>query len=209
MNPWWELARNEWSIEVLHPGQVLQRLVKRDQPATILPSLDDPEDFRQRSLTLLREAGRRWSGSSTADRSDGLLLLDRSIGDPFYDTRDSETPSSGAARRSIPNMSAISEALGVPYGDLGSWSPERQIQVCSTTSILVGQHGAGLAGMVWMNPGGVVIEIQPPVGAIEQTMFSKLAVACGHDYLRVPQQSNHAPVDPNSVTGALAKFGWE
>ena len=74
-------------------------------------------------------------------------------------------------------------------------TPEDQIRAIWDTDILVAQHGAGLSNMVWMRPGATVVEIQPPLAPVIDTIFSNLAAACGLKHSVIPQKDAHADVD--------------
>jgi len=71
------------------------------------------------------------------------------------------------------------------------------------TRVLIGQHGAGLAQMIWMQAGGTVIEVRPPLPAQVETLFERLARVLGHSYRRIPQQSVHSRVDPEVLEQAI------
>jgi len=111
---------------------------------------------------------------------------------------------SGSMRRSIPNLRAAAESIaGTTVVDLASWSPHEQVVRMQGTRVLVGQHGAGLAQMIWMPTGGTVIEVRPPLPPQVENLFERLARVLGHSYRRIPQQSVHSPVDPEVLKQAI------
>jgi hypothetical protein len=58
-----------------------------------------------------------------------------------------------------------------------------QVSQISSATVICGVHGAGLAGMVWMNPGARIIEISPENFI---PCFSRLSEICDLKYLRIP-----------------------
>ena len=59
-----------------------------------------------------------------------------------------------------------------------------QVALFAATATLVAQHGAALVNMVWMAPGGLVVEILPEMGSARR-IFPMLAAAWGPRYPRV------------------------
>jgi hypothetical protein len=60
---------------------------------------------------------------------------------------------------------------------------EDQIHYLSAASSIAGVHGAGLSGMIWMQPGSKVIELGPNRYI---PCFTRLASLCNHQFLRIP-----------------------
>jgi capsular polysaccharide biosynthesis protein len=138
-----------------------------------------------------------------------VTLINRAPSLPFYLT-EAESRSSGADRRSIPNIADLAEALGgmvnLQLFEGEHLQAAEQVRAMSETTVLIGQHGAGLANMVWMAPGGVVVEILPKIlGRNVRTLFRGLARSCGHTYVAVAQENGHAPVDIARVVRAVMR----
>jgi capsular polysaccharide biosynthesis protein len=89
------------------------------------------------------------------------------------------------------------------FFDATELSVRDQVLQSSQSRVLVGQHGAGLANMVFMKPGGTVIEIHPPLPGEAILTFKRMARACGHDYRIVPQSATHAPVDESLLSAVV------
>lgn len=182
-----------------------------------------PSEWRnRRTLTLsgwdtsyafdLRKIGSAVSFLRSQDRrapplnSAGITVVARGIPDPWYADHGL---TSASQRRSIGNLDEIAAQLSqrgdVELHDAAQLAPVYQVDLFSRTRVLVGQHGAGLANMVWMPPGSVVIEILPPVHCIghrNRRLFRALAACMGHSYAAVPQADRHAAVDPGAVLSA-------
>ena len=74
---------------------------------------------------------------------------------------------------------------------------------------LVGQHGAGLTNMIWMKPGGTIIEILSPQPDYVMGIYANLAKACGHTHLVVHQEHDHAPIDGDELLAAIRRVVLE
>jgi hypothetical protein len=183
------------------------------EPALLIPSIES--QFLPRGL-LIRAVRVRLLERLELPLTplhESVTLINRAPSLPFYET-DAVVKTSGAQRRSIPNIQSLSDAVSNALGPtvpLVSFEgehldPASQVRVMSETTILIGQHGAGLAHMVFMARGGVVIEILPWRLRLSKvgTFFRTLARSCGHSYVAVTQESRHAPVDVEKVLKALA-----
>ena len=65
-----------------------------------------------------------------------------------------------------------------------------QAQMFSDADVLVSLHGAGLANMLFMRPGSLIVEIMP--GDYDKPTYRELSRNLGHDYRRV-QARNAKP----------------
>mgnify|MGYP000672003111 FL=1 len=114
---------------------------------------------------------------------------------------------SGKERRHVPNLiefkDAINSAQNAEIIDFARMTPHEQVRKAESATVLIGQHGAGLAHMIWLSPGSHVVEIAPPLPSQVQNIFQKLAVTLGHTYQRVSQESVHSPVEITVLTAAL------
>lgn len=137
-----------------------------------------------------------------------ILLVDRGDPDPFYLSH-AVIRGSGTSRRSIPNLATIGAALAsIPAVRtrtvlLEGRSLSEQIAIFASARVVVAQHGAALANLVWCRPGTGVLEIAPGAG-IERNpgLFARLSRGFGLRYVRLGQAGAHAAVPPETVAAA-------
>jgi len=206
MNRWFERVLHREDVEIMQVGHFLHVFAGELQPCVVLRGMDFPDEFDARKLARFQHAMfERLDINSTTPSQ--VSVVDRSVTDAFYSSAESEIDLAGAARRSTPNLHTwVKERQGatdIDYFDATTMAIEDQVQRFARTRTLVGQHGAGLTNMVFMPRGGTVIEIHPPLPAEAVDTFAKLARACGHRYIRVPQPDVHEEVDPDALDRAL------
>jgi hypothetical protein len=84
-------------------------------------------------------------------------------------------------------------ALGGEVAYFETMSFQEQVLLMSECKVLLGNHGAGLANMIFMKPGGLVVELLPhrnglfdyrPIGNSfrHQAIYWRLANACNHKH---------------------------
>jgi len=200
MNSWFELLPGAPDIEILTPGDMLHLFAARARPSAVLRGMDDPTRFHTRKLQRFRSLVLH-SNDVLLARTPALTVIDRQSGGAFNKTAAAEVPASGRDVRSTPNLSQLAASIleseaEIPWAivDAVDHSPLDQLRLFSSTSILIGQHGAGLANMIWMPQGGSVVEIRPPRPTYEPPFFRNLAEACGHRYITIAQDHDHADV---------------
>ena len=208
MTPWLDLIRLWADIDVIAPGTMLQRVVGRHQPMSVLPRLDDPSLFDGGAFRACPTRVRSGLDGELRHAAGGIVVTDRGPADPFYASSVSEIPTAGSGRRSVPNIADVARALEsvgpVRLLDAATLNPQSQVEAFTSTMTLVGQHGAGLANMVWMAPGATVIEIMPPMGSWAERLFAALADSLGMGYARVTQDGSDSPVRIADVRAAIA-----
>jgi capsular polysaccharide biosynthesis protein len=79
------------------------------------------------------------------------------------------------------DVHAVFERHGFERIFLEHLSFEEQVKRIGSASMLAGNHGAGLANMIWMQPGGVVLELRNS-GDAQNNCFFSLASALGIGY---------------------------
>jgi len=221
MNPWLEAVRPDVTVEVVPVGTALNVLIGSRRHVRVVRGLDDPVDFDRRRLlamadaiTWLLDAGPTPAHAGpTAQDAQGpkVVVVDRRTSEDFYHSAQSETHMSGSQRRSTPNLGEA--VAGLPFADpmavvdTARMPPAAQIRLFAAANAIVGQHGAGLAHMLWLPRGSTVVEIAPPLVPGVDHIFAELAHALGHRYVVVAQDGVHAPVDPRGLADGLTRAG--
>lgn len=216
-----------FTIETIPTNLMLTSLVGTNEvvghlPKIVAPGFDSPRfyalDRFMRCRAVMAELYRdRFAAAAArfpATASDRLVLLvERAPPDPFYDTAASENRSGGSARRSVPNMAELHAAIATRHDALlvrlEDCSLFEQIHLFSRAWRVVGQHGAGLAHMIWARSAGGLIEILPnprqqPLGAIAHAnFFQGICRRLDLPWHAVMQADQHAPVAPEEILAAL------
>lgn len=142
-----------------------------------------------------------------------VLLIRRAPPDPFYLSDEAEVRGAGTSRRSIANHDELRRALGERFGgvvdaELEDLALSRQIALFHLADIIVAQHGAAFANLVWARQGTRVVEIFPRtlVAAYHpESMMRGLARCMKMHHSSVWQESDHSAVDVASVCDAVAR----
>jgi hypothetical protein len=208
MNIWFDRLRPRYDIEIVPPGAALHMVVGKRLQYEVLKGLDDPRLFDAEKISNGATAIARALGIDGFDEGGThVTVIDRASSEDFYHLPESETHMSGRERRWVPNLNEIQGSFGgattLVIKDFAGMEPEDQISLVSRSSVLVGQHGAGLAHMVWMPKNSIVIEIAPPLPPQVERLFETLAQTLGLNYRRIPQEHAHAPIDVNELAGIL------
>lgn len=220
MNVWIDTFLDDVDVEVLNPGAMLHLFAGKVHRSKVLKGFDNPEFFNTRNLhefrnLILARVHKEEDKDKVSLRDDEvsgqitrITVIDRASSGEFNATSAAEVPASGAAVRSIPNLRSALRNIGfadrVSIVDAAHIEPMDQVRLFEHTSVLVGQHGAGLANMLWMRPGSTVIEILPPSPPWVEPIFTKLAQTLGHRIIVIRQDGPHAPVDADSLAQALS-----
>jgi len=99
----------------------------------------------------------------------------------------------GANRRSISNHNKLNYTLSSKFGSifknviLEKMTIEEQVSLFMNARIIIGQHGAGLCNIIWIeNPNSLIIEFPPYL----VNTFKNMCTAIGFDYLRLKTNIN-------------------
>lgn len=210
MNAWFEMLQPGAAREIAPLASLVEALSPTEVARAHLPSFEIDQPSRARRIARVRKRVLARLGLPTRPRQTHLTFINRLPSLPFY-LEDAEIKTSGAERRSLPNFDELLQAVAAVSAVQGfageHLEPAEQVRLMSETSTLVGQHGAGLANMVWMRPGGHVVEILPDTleGPLRRRLFRELAGLCGHTYACVSQADDHAHVHRDSVLQALRR----
>nr|WP_301003830.1 glycosyltransferase family 61 protein [Arsukibacterium sp.] len=206
MNQWFEFLEPEISVEIVKPGVALHTLAGNRSRHHVVTGLDYPRKHKKQQLPVAIEAMQSFLPKLEIS-STPILIIDRTTTDDFHSSSMSETEMSGAQRRSTPNLRDVCDEILVQgsfvFADMATIAPELQVSLAQHSQVLVGQHGAGLTHMIWMQKGSTVIEIQPPLPEEAIDVFWLLAKALGHNYLRIPQFHVHANLDSSDLIEAF------
>ncbi len=188
----------------------------------VLPSLDvvqrqpmvDIEGLRKGVSFAMRRWGERISGHMDAivrsrPARPRVIIIERGRAHPFYLSGRAERRASGRERRYIANHAELVAALtlrfpGAQNLQLEDLALAEQIALFRTADVVIAQHGAALANIVWMRTGAQVIEVRPPQRW--SAHFERLAGPLGLSYGSVGQDGNFGPVNADAVM-ALAEAG--
>lgn len=208
MNPWFTLLHPDSDVDLMTPSWMLQRYLTHKQEYRVFHEWDDPRRFHKKSLRHVASTVlSRIQQEGVSSRGGRITVIERRPSPDFYLTGSSDAYASGSDWRSVPNLQDVMDQLQgygeVQLVDTATLTPVEQVQLLAQTDVLVGQHGAGLANMTWMKPGSVVIEIQPPLIAPIDRIFSSLAGAMSLNHLTVSQTDEHAPIEAAAVLKAL------
>jgi hypothetical protein len=173
------------------------------------------EDWYPRKLVVDRirqhvfaRIGDAASGGIASDPAQPrIVVIARAKPDPFYKSKRADTKSSGAQRRSIPNLEVLVEALSqlssnVRIAYLEQMTVLEKVELFRDVDLVIGQMGAGLNNALWMRPGSAMIEILS-LDSIRPNfaVFANICHRMDVRHRRVVQESNHAPVNLALVTG--------
>ncbi len=172
---------------------------------------DDPAHYDALAFAAVRHILWQRLGvlSHPRDATAPILLIDRGKSPDFYQSEASEVKTSANMRRTVPNMREVKEALAsrgfaARLVELETASLQEQVTLFAATRIVVAQHGAALANMLWMAPGAAIIEINPMDPSSKfYDHFRHLASHCGHAYACTRQAGVHEPVDAAEIVAAV------
>jgi hypothetical protein len=192
-----------WLFEVL-PAAL--RAAEADDRATLLVHPDSPRylrDAAQLFFAGLRSSGPLVSACPVAVRDARIVTIDEFAG--FVAGADVELlrarveklmrPLRPEGRRFLfisrqlardrkhsetPKATTTLDSLGYETVRAETLSLHHQIGLFSTAGVIAGLHGAGLANMVWAQPGCRIVEFFH--GGVFNDCYARLAVTCGHEY---------------------------
>lgn len=194
-------------------------------PGETLQGFDLPEAYDARSILTGRDAVLERLGLQIGPACAGLppephiVLIQRLPSPEFYLSAQAEIPTSGAERRSVPNMQELLARLSGEFASvslvaLEYMSLRAQAMLFGCADIIIAQHGAALTNLLWCRPGTRVIEIMPreTLHQIERSRrdyFGSLARLSGLRHTRLLQDGRRARVDPDQLLSAIGRFTGE
>jgi hypothetical protein len=192
---------------------------------TALTARDAPEAFDRSVFNQARERLLSRLSQPLADQLVALapafspsgariVFIDRDAPDPFYGSDRAEIPTAGAQRRSIANFRDAHAALAARFGNVLATTLEGrslayQIALFQAADIVVCQHGAALANLIWAREGSSVIEIVPRHAAWSPRnrrfrLFERLAACLSIRHRKLTQPSAHGAIDIGKLCELVA-----
>ncbi len=138
-----------------------------------------------------------------------IVLINRGSPHDFYASDNCEIKTAGQQRRSIGNFDALASTLKDRYGNLVSVGLEGrslsyQIALFQVADIVISQHGAALANLIWAREGINVIEISPrDLHPNCREAFGLLARCSRQNYYRIEQSHSHGDVNISDIVVTL------
>lgn len=176
---------------------------------TTLDGFDGPAHYNMKAFQNARAFLLDRCGNPEAERIKdpaGILMINRGPSDPYYNSSIAEAKTSASQRRSIPNFDELVVVTKEKFGKqvnvayLESMSIAEQARIFSSAKVVVMQHGAALANILWMRPGSKLIEIKPIPDWVD---VPKLCGMFEVAHAVVAQASPHAPVGIEAIISAI------
>lgn len=143
-------------------------------------------------------------------RGPRVVLIGRQPAHAYYNSPLSELRTAGSQRRSIPNLEAIARALlahdvNLLADFMEGTSLWHQIALFESADVIIAQHGAALANLVFARPSTRVIEVMPHDNdaKLAKNHFGRLALRMGLCHQFVRQDSSHSPIAPAAILSLL------
>ncbi len=163
----------------------------------------DPPELESFSRHVLNTLNIETAGPPTK-----ILLIERLPPEGYFVTQATKK-GGGASRRSIPNhqefAAALADFVQAPFQfqnvQMEQLSFSEQVQLFHEAALVIGQHGAGLANSIWMQPDTTVIEL----GNIPKLVhFRILCRVGGQGYHIYPTAGAHTAIDIDDFTSWLS-----
>lgn len=137
-----------------------------------------------------------------------IILINRGS-DPYFNSPQAEKQTSGHDRRSISNFEEVHKAVQTTNASslavfLEQTSLSEQIALFSLADIVIAQHGAALANIVFCKPGTRVIEIAPL--GFRTKCFPPLSNILKLDHILVRQTEIHGACDISQLLTSVQEY---
>ena len=212
MTNWLQILKNKYNIKILKPGIVLKYYLD-GAPTTIFDYWDDPDNFNKKDFINSINLAKSFYIIDNVKKTNKVCVLNRNTILDFYNSGEEEMFSSGNKTRLIKNIKELHSSILKYYNceliDTTKTQPRISATKYSEFSVLIGQKGAGLTNMIWMDSGSLIIEICAPEQLFSQkldTCYESLANAIGHKFIRVFAQNEwDGNVNIDSIISLLKK----
>jgi hypothetical protein len=210
-SPWFDLLRSTNDVTVVPPDELIE--LTRVFPENVVVAEGLRQFARKRDGDKLVRF-RNMFLSKTSGSTSLRVMAVRSREPSFYTSPESEVANSGSSRRRIGNEHMIASMLQrwwsfrvVEFFDV---TPKDALETMSSCSTFVAQRGAALMNLLFMPPGGAVVEVYPKGMLQSQKNIDLYHRACTHlglKYVRIQQRSNFADVSRWRIVFALLRVG--
>lgn len=192
MTPWLESLKKMYPITIQNSGLILKYYLIGMQNV-VFDYWDNPDKFTsnefQETIKFLKNIYNLPTDKNK--KTIGILNRKNNLNAYLKDLEISTTKD--VPLRSIKNINELNNAISKFYEskliDTSNVDPEESIKIYSDLKVLIGQWGAGLTNMIWMDSGSLIIEICAPE-MIDKDVFENLAKALGHKFIRIIAQES-------------------
>ena len=137
-----------------------------------------------------------------AKKPNKILLIERLPSDDSY-LKDTERRGAGATRRSIKNHEELEQTIRSMVASsyefhnltLENMSLEEQLTYFDSAAVVIGQHGAGLANMLWMQEKTAVVEF----GFKSKKHFQKIGSALNIEHFVFDYNERHLEINCKEI----------
>lgn len=191
-------------LPLIFPGRIIpQDSLNGEQKITEMKLVGMNPRAIHYDQSLLDQLKKSISASLGADLSGAqnkILLIERIAPAKFYTSEEARVKGAGSERRSIPNHEELRHYLQTrvkpPFVlenvQLEKMSLKQQVEMFDQAALVIGQHGAGLANLLWSRQSTHVIELlhRPNLNYFEKlSRYKKLPYHVYRTY------HNHEPVN--------------
>jgi hypothetical protein len=212
MTHWLEYLKLFFDIRILKPGMLLKEFANGEE-SILFDNWDDPDNFKNKDFIESILFVKSIFTKDNEIHNKKIALLNRDITLPFYNSGQQEISAYATIVRKIKNIDNLFDKIKEKYlcemVDTTKLSPMLAVKKYKEFDILIGQKGAGLTNMMWMDKGSTVIEIYTPKILISQKWdrcYEILAESIGINYIKVyAQETWDGNVDVNLILDSIQK----
>lgn len=191
MTHWLEYLKLFYDVRILKPGIILREFLN-NKNSIVFDNWDDPNNFNNKefleSILFIKSIFTK----ENKENNKKIAILNRDDSLPFYTSGQQEIVSSSTKTRKITNINNLFDKIKNEYPcdlvDTTKVSPGLAIKKYKNFDILIGQMGAGLTNMIWMDTGSTIIEVCAPGMLFSEkwdSCYELLAKATGNKFIRV------------------------
>jgi capsular polysaccharide biosynthesis protein len=208
-SPWFDLLRKTNDVTAVSPGELSE--LARLFPGNVVVTEGLRQFARKRDGEKLVRFRDMFSPKTSESKNVRVMAV-RSREPSFYASPESEVATSGSSRRRIGNEHIIGAMLQRRWSfrvvEFFELTPKDALETMTSCSTFVTQRGAAMMNLVFMPPGGAVVEIYPRGMLQSQRNIDLYRRACTHlglKYVRLQQKSNFANVSRWRIAFALLR----